>query len=54
MALAENMEVRYDLARTLLEIGGRLGERKYLERAEAIFTEIGAQWDLARAQEAFK
>ena len=54
LALAENMGVRYDLGRTLLEIGGRLGERAYIERAEAIFTEIGAQWDLAKAQEALK
>ena len=54
LALAENMGVRYDLGRTLLEIGERLGERAYIERAEAIFTKCGAQWDLAKAQEALK
>jgi tetratricopeptide (TPR) repeat protein len=54
LALAENMGVRYDLGRTLLEMGRRLDERAYLERAEAIFAEIGAQWDLARAQEALQ
>jgi len=51
LALAENMGVRYDLARTLLEMGQRLGERAYIERAKTIFTEMGAQWDLARVQE---
>ena len=54
LALAEKMGVRYDLARTLLEMGQRLGDRAYLERAEALFTEIGAQWDLVRVQEALK
>ena len=28
-----------------------LGERAHLEKAEAIFAEIGAEWDLARARE---
>ena len=54
LALAEKMGVRYDLGRTLLELGQSIGERGHVERAETIFAEIGAQWDLAKAQEALK
>jgi tetratricopeptide (TPR) repeat protein len=50
LALAEEMGQRYDLGMTLTEMGRRLGERAHLERAEAIFAEIGAEWDLARAR----
>ena len=35
-----------------LEMGRRLGETSHPERAEAIFAEIGAEWDLAQAREA--
>lgn len=52
LALAEEMEQRYDLGVTHLEMGQRLGEHAHLERAEAILAEIGAEWDLARAREA--
>ena len=52
LALAEEMGQRYDLGMTHLEIGQRLGERAHLGHAEAIFAEIGAEWDLARAREA--
>ena len=52
LALAEEMGQRYALGMTHLEMGQRLGERAHLERAEAIFAEIGAEWDLARAREA--
>ena len=51
LELAEKQGQRYDLGMTHLEMGQRLGERAHLERAEAIFTEIGAEWDLARARE---
>ena len=44
--------MRYDLGMTYLEMGQRLKERGHLERAEAIFAEIGADWDLAKAREA--
>jgi tetratricopeptide (TPR) repeat protein len=54
LALAEQMGERYYLGKTHLEMGRRLGERAHLERAEAIFSEIGAQWDLARAREALE
>jgi hypothetical protein len=33
-------------------MGRRLGECAHLEQAEAMFAEIGAEWDLARAREA--
>ncbi len=54
LALAKEMGQRYDLGMTHLEMGQRLGERAHLERAEAIFAEIGAEWDLARAREALE
>jgi hypothetical protein len=47
VALAEQMGMRYELARTLYEQGVRLEERAPLARATAIFTDIGADWDLA-------
>ncbi len=50
LALAERIGVRYDLGRTLLEIGKRMGEHSYLERAKALFTELSAKWDLARSR----
>jgi class 3 adenylate cyclase/tetratricopeptide (TPR) repeat protein len=48
---AERMDLRYDLGRTLLEIGERFNEREYLERAEALFTQTVSEWELARARE---
>jgi tetratricopeptide (TPR) repeat protein len=52
LALAEERGQRYDLGLTYLEMGQRLGERAHLERARAIFTKVGAEWDLARVREA--
>ena len=49
---AEEIGLRYDLGMTHLEMGQRLSERAHLERAEAIFAEIGAEWDLMRVREA--
>jgi tetratricopeptide (TPR) repeat protein len=49
-ALAEKMDVRYDLARTIFEMGHRLKNREHLERARSIFAEIGAEWDLSKAR----
>jgi tetratricopeptide (TPR) repeat protein len=51
VALAEELGARYDLGMVCLEMGQRLGERVRLEQAEAIFVEIGAELDLARARE---
>jgi class 3 adenylate cyclase/tetratricopeptide (TPR) repeat protein len=48
---ANRMGLRYDVGMINLEIGQRLGEREHLEKAEAIFAEIGAQLDLARTRE---
>ena len=52
--LAEELGQRYDLGMTHLERGRRLGDRAHLERAEAIFADIGAEWDLAQAREALR
>ncbi len=56
LAEAERLGMRYELGLTHLEIGRRLGEsepqeRSHLEKAEAIFSEIGAELDLAQARE---
>jgi tetratricopeptide (TPR) repeat protein len=56
LAEAERLGTRYELGLTHLEIGQRSGirasqERSHLEKAEAIFSEIGAQLDLAWARE---
>jgi hypothetical protein len=52
LALAEELGQRYDLGLTHLEMGRRMGERTHLERAKAILSELGAEWDLAQAREA--
>ena len=51
LAAAERLGLRYDEGMIHLVMGQRLGERAHLEKAEAIFAEIGAAGDLARAQE---
>jgi class 3 adenylate cyclase/tetratricopeptide (TPR) repeat protein len=48
---AEEMGMRYDLGMTHLEMGRRLKDRAHLEQAEAIFAEIGAEWDLAETKQ---
>jgi hypothetical protein len=35
---------------THLEMGCRLEDRTHLEKAEAIFAEIGAEWDLTQTR----
>ena len=47
---AEEMGERYHLGMTHLEMGRRLNDRKHLKNAEAIFAEIGAEWDLAETR----
>lgn len=49
LAEAERMGMRYDEGMTHLEIGQRLGECEHLDKAEAIFAEIGAELDLMKA-----
>ncbi len=51
LSMAEAMGHRYDLGMVYLEMGWRLGARAHLEKAEAIFAEIGAELDLAKARE---
>ena len=50
LAEAERRGLRYDVGMTHWELGYRLGERAHLEKAEALFAEIGAAWDLARVK----
>ncbi|MGE5139006.1 MAG: hypothetical protein ACM3JD_06085, partial [Rudaea sp.] len=52
LALAEKQGQRYDEGMTHLEIGKRRNDCEHLERAIGIFSEIGAEFDLARAREA--
>ena len=46
IALAEEMGMRYELAMTHLEMGKRLNDYEQLEQAEAVFANIGAEFDL--------
>jgi tetratricopeptide (TPR) repeat protein len=52
LALSEGRGQRYDTAVILLEMGRRLRNREYLDRAERIFVNIGAAWDLESLREA--
>jgi class 3 adenylate cyclase/tetratricopeptide (TPR) repeat protein len=52
LLFAEKKGLRYEEARTHLEMGERLKDRAHFERAEVIFQEIGAEWDLAVTREA--
>ncbi len=54
LKMAQEQGQRYDEGIILLEIGSRLNDRDYLERAFTILSEIGAEWDLARAREALE
>ena len=51
LAEAERMGLKYDIGMIHLEMGKRLGDRVHLEKAEAIFAEIGAELDLAKVRE---
>jgi hypothetical protein len=44
------MGARYDLGMTHLELGRRLSDDEHLKQAEAIFAEIGAEFDLAETR----
>jgi tetratricopeptide (TPR) repeat protein len=50
LAVAAELGARYEEALTRLEIGRRLGHTAELERAEAMFGEMGAAFDLAEAR----
>jgi class 3 adenylate cyclase/tetratricopeptide (TPR) repeat protein len=43
IVVAERLGARYDLALTCLEIGAHTGDRAHLQRAEALFAEMGAR-----------
>lgn len=54
LAEAERMELQYDIGMIHLEMGQRLGERAHLEKAKAIFSEIGAELDASNTARLFK
>jgi tetratricopeptide (TPR) repeat protein len=54
LGLAEEMGMRYELGMTHLEMGKRLKDRRHLEQAEKIFSEIGAEFDLQEARKLLK
>jgi hypothetical protein len=51
LSLANEMGMRYQSGMTHLEMGRRLNDLEHLRQAEAIFTEIGAEWDLAQTRD---
>lgn len=50
LSIAEEIGMRYRLGMTHQEIGRRLKDKEHLEQAEKIFSEIGAEFDLAEAR----
>jgi tetratricopeptide (TPR) repeat protein len=52
LKLAQEQGQCYDEGVILLDMGSRLGDRSHLDKAIAILSEVGAEWDLARAHEA--
>lgn len=50
LPMAEEMELKWDLARTLSEIGHRTGDKEQLDRAIDIFTQTDSLWELEKAQ----
>lgn len=51
LAEARRMSLRYDLGMIHLELGQHLGDHASLEKAEAIFSQIGAELDLMKTKE---
>jgi hypothetical protein len=52
LSFAVRNGIHYDEAMIHLEMGCRLGEREHLEKAAALFEEMGSERNLARAREA--
>jgi tetratricopeptide (TPR) repeat protein len=52
LVMAEKQGELYDLASIHAELGLRFNDQVHLERAVQVFSQIGAEWDLARAREA--
>jgi len=51
VTVATQLGTRYEAALTWLEMGRRLGDRTSLEQAIQVFTETGAEFDLAAARQ---
>ena len=47
LAVAEFLGARYDIGLTYAEMGKRLGDLTYVERAAKVLTEVGAEFQLA-------
>jgi len=54
LSVADETGMRYESGMTHLEMGRRLKDLEHLRQAEAIFTEIGAEWDLAETRRLFE
>ncbi len=52
LEVAEGLEQHYEIGVTYLEMGWRLRERSYLERAKPILLRSGAAWHLVQLQKA--
>jgi hypothetical protein len=50
LSLADEMGMPHHAGLAHLEMGKRLKERSHLEAAEAFFSQVGAEWDLAEAR----
>jgi tetratricopeptide (TPR) repeat protein len=50
LSAADKMSMRHQSGLTYLEMGRRLKEHDHLRQAEAIFAEIGAEWELAETR----
>ena len=48
---AERMGLQYDIGMIYLEMGQRLGGGGYLEKAETVFTKLGAMLEMAKVKE---
>jgi tetratricopeptide (TPR) repeat protein len=51
LTLAEKLRARYEVARTLQEIGRHTADRALLTRAQALFAEISSRWEEARTRD---
>jgi hypothetical protein len=54
LTFAARNGIHYEEAMIHLEMGCRLGEREHLEKAAALFEEMGSAWNLERARHALE
>jgi hypothetical protein len=52
--LADQMGMPYHSGLAHLEMGRRLKKRAHVEKAEAFFRQVGAEWDLAETERLFE